>query len=360
MLCDFHRVQPLSILARWCPRPCLALRCRLQPGVSPGDSGLLQEVVWSSRSGAQLQGLVLLETLDRGGFATVWKGGGSRPCLVCDQIGCSGLHGWVACPARACPLPLRLPRLGPPLLAARWNGVLCAAKIIPLSDCDVESVSREAALSMSVSHPNVRVGAVGVGKGCWSVGACQQRPGVAALAVAGGQRCLRLSGPHARRLDAPSLTSSLQVVATYKVATVSMAELAGLHPQAPPHLLGCLAAGAVAHGEAEAELGATVILQVRAVRGTLHSRHVSPAPASPIPCWCLACPCYMQELCSRSVEHCLQDGRVLYWEDGRPDQARQPLPWRASQRWAGHISLRGAKRRGGLHLAAPSTPCRAL
>jgi len=31
----------------------------------------------------------------------------------------------------------------------------------------------------------------------------------------------------------------------------------------------------------------------------------------------------VQELCQRSVEQCILDGKVLYWPDGSPDQVRR-------------------------------------
>ncbi|KAL4442739.1 hypothetical protein ABPG77_006733 [Micractinium sp. CCAP 211/92] len=157
----------------------------LEMASSGPEGGVLQEV-WGSRLGGAAEGLTLIEPLDRGGFAVVWK--------------------------------------------ARWKGIIVAAKLIEhsLSEADSVAARAEAALSASVAHPNV--------------------------------------------------------VSTYAVHTVSLAELDRLQQEAEQPVAGqprrsgdCAAAGP----------GATLIVQ---------------------------------ELCSCSVEMCMQEGKLLYLPDGSPDQ----------------------------------------
>ncbi|KAL4442738.1 hypothetical protein ABPG77_006732 [Micractinium sp. CCAP 211/92] len=157
----------------------------LEMASSGPEAEVLQEV-WSSRVGGSAEGLALIEPLDRGGFAVVWK--------------------------------------------ARWKGIIVAAKLIEhsLSESDSVAARAEAALSASVAHPNV--------------------------------------------------------VSTYAVHTLSLAEVDKLHQEAEQPVAGrppCAGDGA------SAGPGATLIVQ---------------------------------ELCSGSVEMCMQEGKLLYLPDGSPDQ----------------------------------------
>ncbi len=133
---------------------------------------MLQEV-WSSRVGGSAEGLALIEPLDRGGFAVVWKGEPlhmSRPSMA---IPCPtaiaevhppcgpGYRPTLRCRSRnqlACQAPPALTRSAPPVrTAARWKGIIVAAKLIEhsLSESDSVAARAEAALSASVAHPNV-------------------------------------------------------------------------------------------------------------------------------------------------------------------------------------------------------------
>ncbi|EFN59725.1 hypothetical protein CHLNCDRAFT_133304 [Chlorella variabilis] len=262
-----------------------ALECEL--------SGTLQQLrgTWSSRIG-EVQGLQLLEPIGRGGFATVWK--------------------------------------------ARWRGFLVSAKVIEhgLSGGILASIHREASVSTSVSHPNVATYKV-VTLNLRDLTKLQPQVEVEAagpqpLPESIGQAAAGTVAPAMPLADRPASSSASQGLAVSPHSNSS---------RLLRWLTGSAGRRGVLDSSSAAPAGGASILVPASSRDGIPPRmakaSVAPPssqlhPAASLPDSLTAEPdqapsmgvtLIVQELCSRSVEDCMRDGRVLYAEDGSPDQA---------------------------------------